>query len=94
MFDLYHSPPSSIRPASAASMLANPAADRPLPFVLTTASRDPGAALAGEAAYIELDRFDTLADAMLSAVTVAGQTALGRAPQMLAIVDRDRKSVV
>lgn len=75
-------------------MFANPTADWSLPFVLTVASQGSEAALASVAAYVELDRFGTLADAMLSAVSIAGQTAPDSAPQMLAILDRDQRLVL
>ena len=94
MFDLHHVPQPTVRPASFAPLFANPTADRSLPFVLTVDSRDLGAALAGEAACVELDRFATLVEAMHSAVTVAGQTEPDSAPSMLAILDRDQRLVL
>ena len=94
MLDLHHVPQSSARPAGAAPPFANPTVNRSLPFVLTMASQDLGAALAGEAACVELDRFATLAEAVLSAVTAAGETESDSASQMLAILDRDQRLVL
>ena len=75
-------------------MFANPTADWSRPFVLTVASQGLGAALARVAASVEVDRFGTLADAMLSAVAIAGQIAPDSTPQMLAILDRDQRLVL
>ena len=94
MFDIHHVPQPSARPAGAAPLFANPTVDQSLPFVLTMASQDLGAALAGEAACVELDRFATLAEAVLSAVTAAGETESDSASQMLAILDRDQRLVL
>ena len=70
-------------------MFANTAADTSLAFVLTTPDRSPWAAMSGTARPLVLDRFATLAEAMLGAITLVEQMDFDAPPQMLAILDRD-----
>ena len=66
-----------------------------LPFVLTRASDDLAAAMAGEARPVDLGRFATLVEAMRNAVLRAAQTPPDRdAPWMLAILDREARLVL
>lgn len=72
----------------------NLAPDPGLRFVLTMPERNPAAAMAGEARPRVLDRFATLAEAMLGAVSYATEFGSGATPRMLAILDREDRLVL
>lgn len=94
MFDL--SLPASPIPHAAGQppIFPNLVPDPDLPFVLTMRERNPAAAMAGEARPRLLDRFATLAEAMLGAIAHAERLGTGAAPRMLAILDREDRLVL
>jgi hypothetical protein len=69
-------------------------ADSNHPFALTLSRRVPADLMSGRAAPLILARFATLADAMQGAIDHAEGIALGAAPQLLAILDRDERLVL
>lgn len=68
--------------------------DPNLPFALTLSRRAPADLMSGRAAPLVLARFATLAEAMQGAIDHAEGIALGAAPQLLAILDRDERLVL
>ncbi|WP_425101449.1 DNA repair protein RadC [Tropicibacter sp. S64] len=69
-------------------------ADHSHPFALTLSRRAPADLMSGRAAPLVFARFATLADAMQGAIDHAEGTAPDAAPQLLAILDRDKRLVL
>ena len=69
-------------------------ADPNHPFALTLSRRAPADLMLGRAAPLVLDRFATLAEAMQGAIDLAEGMAPSKAPQLLAILDRDARLVL
>ncbi|MDE3026814.1 MAG: DNA repair protein RadC [Paracoccaceae bacterium] len=94
MFDLPLALPAGQCPMAFTPLVPIVAPDPNLPFALTAPDRTPAAMMSGAAQLRVLDRFDTLAEAMLGAIAHAEQIDAESAPLMLAIFDRDDRLVL
>ena len=94
MFDLPFSIPSKTQKTGLPPSFPIAVADHGLPFALTMAVQVPAAMMSGKAAHIVLERFATLAEAMLGAINYADDLKSDKAPQLLAILDRDERLVL
>lgn len=94
MFDLSLPIQPSSRPIAPLPGASTAAPDLNLPFALTRMCQTPAALMSGTAAPVVVERFATLADAMLGAIDHADGIATNTAPQLLAIFDRDERLVL
>ena len=94
MFDLPFSIPSKTQKTGLPPSFRIAVVDHGLPFALTMAVQVPAAMMSGKAAHIVLERFATLAEAMLGAINYADDLKSDNAPQLLAILDRDKRLVL
>lgn len=85
-------------PAGALAGLPAPLAttgfDPSLPFALTSPNRHPAAALSGTAHPVVLERFATLDEAMMGAISAADAMAPEDSAQILAVLDREDRLVL
>ena len=94
MFDLPFSIPLKTQKTGLPSSFRIAVADHSLPFALKMAVQVPAAMMSGQPAHIVLERFATLAEAMLGAINYADDLKSDKAPQLLAILDRDERLVL
>ena len=94
MFDLSLPVQPTSRPHRFTLPPQNAVPDPSLPFALTLSRPTPAAWISGENAPTVLDRFPTLAEAMVGAIEHAEELAPDSAPQLLAILDREDRLVL
>jgi hypothetical protein len=94
MFELPLPIQPSTRPMGSAPNGPTVSPDPSLPFALTRMCQTPAALMSGTAAPLVFERFATLVDAMQGAFELAEDNGSDAAPQLLAILDCDKRLVL